>query len=98
MKKFVIKNVVNRPPSRNHILNNISSKEIKKDNNQIVEKQTKDMDTKEKVEMVNNILNNEENVVVKKNVKKIKNDKGLIEKTDITKTVITEDNKELLHD
>lgn len=97
MKKFVIKNVINRPPSRNHILNN-NSNEIKKDNNQIVEKPVKDMDTKEKVEMVNNILNNEENTVVKKNVKKIKNDKGLIEKTDITKTVITEDNKELLHD
>lgn len=64
-----------------------------------VSKIDKDMDTKEKIEMVNQMLQGEEmNGTIKKNVKKIKNDKGLIERTDITKTVITEDNRELLND
>lgn len=93
-KKFIIKNVMNRPISRRHILNQSNNQEQISSN-----KMVKDMNTKEKVEMVNSILDNEKmNNVVKKNVKKIKNDKGLIEKTDLTKTIITEDNKELLHD
>ena len=91
-KRFVIKNVLRRPIR--HILNQSIYEESK-----TINKMMKDMDTKEKVEMVNSILDNQENTnVVKKNVKKIKNDKGLIERTDITKTIITEDNKELLHD
>lgn len=93
-KRFVIKNVLRRPISKRHILNQSIYEESK-----TINKMMKDMDTKEKVEMVNSILDNQENTnVVKKNVKKIKNDKGLIERTDITKTIITEDNKELLHD
>lgn len=93
-KRFIIKNVLKRHASKRHILNQNINEEIK-----TVKKEIKDMNTKEKVEMVNSILDNQEmNNVVKKNVKKIKNDKGLIERTDITKTIITEDNKELLHD
>lgn len=93
-KRFIIKNVFKRHASKRHILNQNINEEIK-----TVKKEIKDMNTKEKVEMVNSILDNQEmNNVVKKNVKKIKNDKGLIERTDITKTIITEDNKELLHD
>lgn len=93
-KRFIVKNVLRKPISKRHILN----QEIREESKTIKE-EIKNMDTKEKVEMVNSILDKQEiNNVVKKNVKKIKNDKGLIERTDITKTIITEDNKELLHD
>lgn len=52
------------------------------------------MTTKEKLEMVNTILSNEE----PQTAKRIKKDKGLIEKTESSKIVLTEDNKELLID
>ena len=57
----------------------------------------KNMDTKEKIEQVQQILNNtnEDNGF---QFKRIKKDKGLIERTESSKTIITEDNKELLVD
>ena len=50
------------------------------------------MDTKEKIELANQILEQE----VK--VKRIKKDKGLIEKVETNKIILTEDNRELLRD
>lgn len=55
------------------------------------------MNTAEKVEMANKILAQQESMP-KQKVKKIRKDKGLIERTESSKTILTEDNKELLID
>ena len=52
------------------------------------------MDTKEKIEMAQSILMDEP----KMKVKKIKKDKGLIERASMQSIILTEDNKELLKD
>lgn len=59
-------------------------------------KKNKVMNTSEKVAMAQEVLSTEDNR--KSNVKRIKKDKGLIERTESSKTIITEDNKELLID
>lgn len=51
------------------------------------------MDTKEKIQMAAAILNAEQ-----PKVKKVKKDKGLIERTESSITILTEDNRELLKD
>ena len=51
------------------------------------------MDTKEKIQMANAILNAEQ-----PKVKKVKKEKGLIERTESSITILTEDNRELLKD
>ena len=60
-------------------------------------KKKSNMDTKEKVELASQILNNSNN---EKDFqfKRIKKDKGLIERTESSKTIITEDNREILVD
>ena len=50
------------------------------------------MNTDEKVAMAQSIL------APSSNTKRIKKDKGLIERTESSKTILTEDNKELLID
>ena len=50
------------------------------------------MDTKEKIELANEILSNDTKV------KKVKKEKGLIERTESSITILTEDNRELLKD
>ena len=54
------------------------------------------MDTASKIALANEILGSESPVI--KNVKRLKNDMGLIERADNFKTILTEDNKELLID
>ena len=49
------------------------------------------MTTQEKVELANQVLSTPK-------VKRIKKEKGLIERTESSKTILTEDNKELLID
>lgn len=67
-------------------------------NDIVVNKKTKNkvMNTSEKVAMAQEILSSEDNK--RNNVKRIKKDKGLIERTESSKTILTEDNKELLVD
>ena len=55
------------------------------------EESNKVMTTSEKIEMAQNVLNGN-------GTKRIKKDKGLIERTESSKTILTEDNKELLKD
>ena len=62
-----------------------------KDNEEIKEDNV--MDTKEKIQMANAILNAEQ-----PKVKKVKKEKGLIERTESSITILTEDNRELLKD
>jgi hypothetical protein len=62
-------------------------KKVVKDNKK---ENKKDMD---KISMAEAIINDES-----KAVKRIKKDKGLIERTESSKTILTEDNKQLLVD
>lgn len=59
--------------------------------NKVDEKQEV-MDTKTKIELANAVLGDAN----ESKVKKIKKDKGLIERTESSKSIITEDNRELL--
>ncbi len=49
------------------------------------------MDTKDKLDMAESVISDEP-----KAIKRIKKDKGLIERTESSKTILTEDNKELI--
>lgn len=89
MRRFIQKQTQSRRISRMDInQNNIvfNNKEEKKEV----------MNTAEKVAMAQEILSTEDNK--KQNVKRIRKDKGLIERTESSKTILTEDNKELLVD
>lgn len=68
-------------------------KPVKKKKNKI-EKNKSTMDTSEKIAMAKEILGKNAN----ENFKILKSDKGLIERTESSKTILTEDNKELLID
>lgn len=105
MAKFYnknIKNTIKRIAQREKIQNNriISEISTQKDNvadleNNIEVKNNEDMNTYEKIQMANSILNTEE---ITPKYKRVKKDKGLIERTESSKIVLTEDNKELLND
>lgn len=83
MSRFVIKHINRmKPQKRNVVKNNVI-----KENNEVM------MTTSEKVAAAQSILND-----AKSNTKTIKKDKGLIERAENTKTILTEDNKELLKD
>jgi hypothetical protein len=86
MGRFIIKHINSiKPQKRNKIERVIEDN--KKTN-------TKVMTTNEKIEMVQEVL--KANAPVK--AKRLKKDKGLIERTENSKIILTEDNKELLKD
>lgn len=100
--RFIIKRAMNLKPQK-RVLANVAQKTAKAEpsphkeatgasKNKQSEKQQAVMTTSEKIEMANEILNGDAQV------KKIKKDKGLIERADSAKIVLTEDNKELLKD
>lgn len=62
----------------------------KTNSEKITKKNKSNMDTSEKVKLANEILDS------KSKVKKLRKDKDLIERMESTKTILTEDNKELL--
>ena len=74
-----------------HINNMTPQKRI--ENN--VTENKKVMTTSEKIAMAQNVLTGSEPTAP---VKRVKKDKGLIERTESSKTILTEDNKELLND
>lgn len=78
MARFIIKKKQNKPLQKRQITVNNKQENI---NN---------MDTKEKIEMVSSLLDEQPKY------KRIKKDKGLIERTENSKIILTEDNKELL--
>lgn len=68
-------------------------------NEQVIENKIEiqeNMDTQDKIRMAAALLNQEDESLVK--VKKMRKDKGLIEKTESSKIILTEDNRELLND
>ena len=88
MKRFIIKKNLSKKPL------------IKKHNEMViethVEKNINEMDTQEKIMMANAILNQTDMAETK--VKRVRKEKGLIEKTESSKIILTEDNRELLND
>lgn len=85
MGRFIIKHIINTKPQKRVNV-------IKK--NKIIENVTV-MTTSEKIAMAQSVLNGADQAAP---VKRVKKDKGLIERTESSKTILTEDNKELLKD
>lgn len=85
MTKFITKRIDTRKPQKKLV-----EECVNQDNNKI--KKEVVMTTDEKVAMAQNVLK------PTSNTKRIKKDKGLIERTESSKTILTEDNKELLVD
>ena len=85
MAKFITKRIDKRKPQKKLV-----DECVNQDNNKI--KKEVVMTTDEKVAMAQNVLK------PASNTKRIKKDKGLIERTESSKTILTEDNKELLVD
>lgn len=69
--------------------------QVKKKAKNKVNENRSDMNTSEKIAMAKEILGKNNG---KNNFKILKSDKGLIERTESSKTILTEDNKELLND
>ena len=88
MGKFIIKHIDSRKPQVK-VYNDAFVGENKKKVNEKV------MTTSEKIEMAQSVLNNTDKAP---SVRRIKKDKGLIERTESSKTILTDDNKELLND
>ena len=100
MGRFIIKHIDNRKPqvkcasvSSKGVVNEDKKKTVKENKKEIKEVV---MTTSEKIAMAQSVLNAQE--VPQVPVKRVKRDKGLIERTESSKTVLTEDNKELLND
>ena len=91
MGKFIIKHIDNRKPQVKMYPGD-AQKPVVKENKKKVNEQV--MTTSEKIAMAQNVLNGAEQA----SVKRVKRDKGLIERTESSKTILTEDNKELLND
>ena len=90
MAKFIVKKV-------NHKVSKKLCSTVTVNNNVIKENNLKNMTTEEKVKVAQEILGNEiEND--KPTVKRLKKDKGLIERKNTNKIILTEENKELLND
>ena len=88
MKRFIIKKSLSKKPLikvQKDVVN--ETKNVKNIDN---------MDTQEKIMLANAVLNQTDMMVNK--VKKVRKEKGLIEKTESSKIILTEDNRELLND
>ena len=82
MARFIIKRINSMKPKKSNTVKNNVN-----ENKEV-------MTTSEKIAMAQNILNDAPAAPVKR----VKKDKGLIERTESSKTILTEDNKELLND
>ena len=89
MKRFIVKKNLSKKPIQKHNVNVVLTENKE-------EKNVKDMDTQEKIMLANAVLGQSDDNLTK--VKKVRKDKGLIEKTESSKIILTEDNRELLID
>jgi hypothetical protein len=85
MGKFIIKHINSMKPQK--------AISASVENN--VQENKEVMTTSEKIAMAQSVHSGAE---VAAPVKRVKKDKGLIERTESSKTILTEDNKELLND
>lgn len=98
VKRFILKRINRTPFKINEVEKNVIIDEIKdnsKNGNNKTEKKDDDMVTMEQINKAQEIASmiNDENVVVKR----VKKDKGLMEKTNSEKVVIVEDNRQILN-
>ena len=77
------------------IIKHINSMKPQKRVENKIEENKQVMTTSEKIAMAQSVLSGTEAAAP---VKRVKKDKGLIERTESSKTILTEDNKELLND
>lgn len=89
MRNFIVKRINTMKPQKKV---NFFTNEVKNENKQ-EEINEQVMTTSEKIEMAQNVLND-----TPSKFKRVKKDKGLIERAESSKTILTEDNKELLND
>lgn len=87
MGKFIVKHINNMIPQK-EIINDVVIENNVQENKEV-------MTTSEKIAMAQSVLSGAD---VAAPVKRVKKDKGLIERTESSKTILTEDNKELLND
>lgn len=85
--------VINTPKRRKKGKKN--SKSVEQENNLLEENISNVMDTKDKINLAASILDMTDEMPQFRTIKK---EKGLIERTESAITILTEDNKELLHD
>lgn len=78
-----------------NVTEEINPTETKKKNKKV--KKTTEMDTSEKIKVAAEILNDTKDEE-KASVKRVRQDKGLIERVESSKIILTEDNRELLID
>lgn len=93
MVRFAIKKIKTKPLQDRMIANSIAKNTKETKEEKVVTKDKEMMDTKDKVALANKILGG-----AKPTAKRIKKDKGLIERVESDKIILTEDNKELLKD
>ena len=95
-KRFAIKKRQERKPSV-PLRSSAPVRKLRADEgNDNAVKDNKDMDIKEKAAKIEEIMQNPE--ANPGRVKRVKKDKGLIERTESSKVVLTEDNRQLLND
>lgn len=100
MGRFIVKKTQERKPSARLIIPMPSivpeTKPEEPQKNKNTKKKKAMMNPKEKAARIEEILQNQEEN--KGRVKRVKKDKGLIERTESSKVILTEDNKQLLND
>lgn len=103
MGRFIVKKAQERKPSARlarlepTIVPEAKPEEPqKKPQKNKITKKNKAMNPQEKAARIEEILQNQEEN--KGRVKRVKKDKGLIERTESSKVILTEDNKQLLND
>ena len=77
------------------IIKHINNMKPQKRTENKIEENIQVMTTSEKIAMAQSVLSGSEPSAP---IKRVKKDKGLIERTESSKTILTEDNKELLND
>ena len=92
MGRFIIKHIDSRKPQVKMYPSDVKKLAEKENKKKVNEKV---MTTSEKIAMAQNVLSGADQAAP---VKRVKRDKGLIERTESSKTILTEDNKELLND
>lgn len=85
MGRFILKHIMKTKPQMQ------IKKKVAEENN--INENKSVMTTDEKVAMAQEVMAGQNH-----NTKRLKKDKGLIERTESSKTILTEDNKELLND
>ena len=88
MGRFIVKHIPSMKPQ-----GTLVRRPVRNENN--IEENKSVMTTEEKIALAQAALANERPEAP---IKRVKKDKGLIERTESSKTILTEDNKELLND